>query len=216
MRTKAPCLSLLPRVPGVVVTFVSSSIPHGFQSCLFSLSINYYKNDPKFLLGSRPSRVFQHSVREETGTDFSHSRREWPQGPGEDRAMMDWGPQAARTASPVPGVDEQVSGNPGVSVCRGVGEASSQSLVTHSVPWNPGTSSSWENRLRLCGGSSWLPGHLRKPSGRPQHSEVSIPVHRPAVPGPAAETPSEVRPPAQRGPPGSAAAAWLPGHSCSA
>ena len=38
----------------------------------------------------------------------------------EDRALMDWGPQAARTASPVPGVDEQVSGNPGVSKYVGV------------------------------------------------------------------------------------------------
>lgn len=45
--------------------------------------------------------------------------------------------------------------------------------LTHSL--EPGTSSSQENRLRLCGGSSQLPGHLRKPSGRRRHSERQHP-----------------------------------------
>lgn len=87
VRTKAPCLYLLPRVPGVVITrflFYSTWFP-AFIS--FTLSINYYRNDHKFLLEAG-LYVYSNTWWEETWTDFLAQSQGVAAKGQEDRAVM--------------------------------------------------------------------------------------------------------------------------------
>lgn len=78
VRTKAPCLYLLPRVPGVVITrflFYSMWFPVFIS---FTLSINYYRNAVSSFWKQAFTCVPTLGEKK-LGVTSLHSRRGWPQ-----------------------------------------------------------------------------------------------------------------------------------------